>query len=50
MGRAQSVDGVRKLVTRKYAYLVYDTVDDTAGEIVILTIQHPGREREFEND
>jgi toxin ParE1/3/4 len=41
--------GVRKLVTRKYPYLVYYTVDEAAEEIVILTIQHPAREREHED-
>jgi toxin ParE1/3/4 len=49
MGRAQTLEGVRKLVTRKYPYFVYYTVDEAAEEIVILTIQHPAREREFEN-
>jgi toxin ParE1/3/4 len=48
VGRAQTVEGVRKLVTRKYPYLVYYTVDEAAGEI-ILTIQHPAREREHED-
>jgi toxin ParE1/3/4 len=49
VGRAQTVEGVRKLVTRKYPYLVYYTVDETAEEIIILTIQHPAREREHED-
>ena len=49
VGRAQAVAGVRKLVTRKYPYLVYYTVDEAAEEIVILTIQHPAREREHED-
>jgi addiction module RelE/StbE family toxin len=49
VGRRQTVEGVRKLVTRKYLYLVYYTVDQTAGEVVILTIQHPAREREHED-
>jgi toxin ParE1/3/4 len=40
---------VRKLVTRKYPYLVYYTVDPSAEEIIILTIQHPAREREHED-
>jgi plasmid stabilization system protein ParE len=44
VGRAQTVEGVRKLVTRKYPYLVYYTVDETGEEIIILTIQHPTRE------
>ena len=46
VGRAQSVEGVRKLVTRKYPYLIYYTVDQAAAEVVVLTIQHPARERE----
>ena len=46
VGRAQTVEGVRKLVTRKYPYY---TVDETGEEIIILTIQHPTREREHED-
>jgi toxin ParE1/3/4 len=38
--------GVRKLVTRRYPYLVYYTVDEASEEIVIITIQHPARDRE----
>ena len=47
MGRRQSVEGVRKLITRRYRYLVYYTVDREAEEIVVLTIQHPARRREY---
>jgi toxin ParE1/3/4 len=46
VGRRQNVDGVRKLVTRRYPYLIYYTTDDVADEIVILAIQHSARERE----
>jgi toxin ParE1/3/4 len=46
IGRRQKVEGVRKLVTRRYRYLVYYTVDDVAEEIILLTIQHPARQRE----
>ncbi len=46
LGRQQKVEGVRKLVTRRYPYLVYYTVDEAAGEVIILTIQHPARDRE----
>jgi addiction module RelE/StbE family toxin len=49
VGRAQAVEGVRKLVTRKYPYLVYYRVDEAAEEVIILTIQHPAREREYED-
>jgi len=49
VGRRQTVEGVRKLVTRKYPYLVYYTLDPAADEIVILTIQHPAREREHQD-
>jgi toxin ParE1/3/4 len=45
----QSVEGVRKLVTRKYPYLVYYTLDPAADEIVILAIRHPAREREHQD-
>ena len=48
-GRAQAIEGVRKLVTRRYLYLVYYTVDVAREEVVILTIQHPAREREYED-
>lgn len=47
IGRLQSVEGVRKLITRKYVYLVYYRLDQAAGEIVILAIQHPARERDY---
>ena len=46
IGRQQTVESVRKLVTRRYPYLVYYTTDDEAEEIVILAIQHPARDRE----
>jgi plasmid stabilization system protein ParE len=45
IGRRQSVEGVRKPVTRRYGYIVYYLVDDPAGERVVLTIQHPARDR-----
>lgn len=49
MGRRQRVEGVRKIVTRRYPYLVYYTVDAGNDEVIILSIQHPSRQREFEN-
>src|SRR5437762_4258152 len=49
LGRRQAIEGVRKLVTRKYRYVVYYTLDEAAEEIVILAIQHPAREREYES-
>jgi toxin ParE1/3/4 len=47
IGRPQNVEGVRKLVTSKYRYLVYYMIDEGAEEIVILTIQRPARSREY---
>jgi addiction module RelE/StbE family toxin len=47
IGRPQNVVGVRKLVTPRYRYLVYYTIDEEAEEVVILTIQHPARSREY---
>jgi toxin ParE1/3/4 len=49
VGRPQSLAGVRKLVTRKYAHLVYYTVAEATEEIVILSVKHPARERDFED-
>ncbi len=45
IGRQQTSRGVRKLVTRRYPYLVYYLLDEASDEIVILTIQHPARDR-----
>ena len=45
----QMVVGVRKHVTRRYGYLVYYTIDDAAGEVQVLAIQHPARERSFQD-
>jgi toxin ParE1/3/4 len=49
LGRKQKVEGVRKFVTRKYAYLVYYTVDEAAEEIIVLNVKHPARRREHED-
>jgi toxin ParE1/3/4 len=46
VGRKQKVEGVRKFVTRKFAYLIYYTVDEVAAELVILNVKHPARRRE----
>lgn len=48
IGRLQQTKGVRKLVTHKYRYLVYYTVDEAAGEIIILSVKHPAQRREHE--
>ncbi len=50
LGRPQSVEGVRKLVTRKYAYLIYYAIDESADEIVVLTVQHPARHRPMQDE
>jgi addiction module RelE/StbE family toxin len=49
VGRQQKTEGVRKLVTRKYVYLVYYTVEEATEEIVILNVKHPARRREHED-
>jgi len=50
VGRRQAIGGMRKLVTRRYRYLVYYSVDDGAAEIVVVTVQHPARAREHPDD
>lgn len=49
IGRKQKTEGVRKLVTRKYPYLVYYTIDEAADEIVILSVKHPAQKREHQD-
>ena len=48
-GRRQTIEGVRKFVTRKYSYLIYYGLDRSSDEIIILAIQHSAREREYED-
>ena len=48
-GRQQKAKDIRKIVTRKYNYLVYYTVDEIADEIVVLSLKHPARRREHED-
>jgi toxin ParE1/3/4 len=48
-GRLQTVGQVRKLATRRYAYLIYYAVDEVAEEIIVLNVKHPARDRGFED-
>lgn len=50
IGRRQATEGVRKFVTRHYGYIVYYAIDAAADELVVLTIQHPARERPVSDD
>ena len=45
-GTATTTEGVRKLVTRKYAYLVYYAIDERENEVAILGLKHLAQERE----
>jgi toxin ParE1/3/4 len=47
IGRVQTVEGVRKIVTRRYPYIVYYSVDADAQEVVVITVQHPARARDY---
>ncbi len=49
VGRRQDVEGIRKLVTRKHAYLIYYRLDEAADEIAVVAIQHSAQEREYED-
>ena len=46
LGRRQTVEGVRKIVTRRYGYILYYLLDEHADEIVILSVIHPAQARE----
>ncbi len=45
LGRRQSVEDVRKYVTRQHSYLVYYTYDTET--VIVLTIRHPARQRNY---
>ncbi|MEI2736272.1 MAG: type II toxin-antitoxin system RelE/ParE family toxin [Rhodoblastus sp.] len=49
IGRPQKAAGVRKLVAPRYGYLIYYVVDQSAAAVVVLSVQHPAREREHED-
>jgi toxin ParE1/3/4 len=49
VGRLQRTEGVRKFVTRRYAYLIYYSVDSTAEEIVVLSVKHSAQKREHDD-
>ena len=36
-----------KIVTRRYAYIVYYSLDLDLQEVVVGSIQHPARKREY---
>jgi toxin ParE1/3/4 len=46
LGRPQRTEGVRKLVTSRFSYLIYYTLTEHADEIVILSVRHAARQRE----
>jgi hypothetical protein len=45
----QAVSSGRKIVTRKYSYLVYYTVNEAVGEVIVLNVKHPAQRREHED-
>lgn len=45
LGTRQSSPGIFRVVTRKYNYIVYYSVNRVAREITVLAIQHPARQR-----
>ena len=49
LGTPQTTPTVYKLLTRRYGYLIYYTVDGDADAIYIITIRHPSQQREFED-
>ena len=45
----QKAEGVRKFVTSQYRWLIHYTVNDAAGEIVVLNVKHPAGRRDHED-
>lgn len=48
-GRRQKTLNVRRLVSRKYKYVVTYRVDLVNEEIVILLVEHPRQNRKYQN-
>jgi len=49
LGRVQKTEGVRKLVIRRYPYLVYYIVNRSEDEVIVLNVKHAAQEREHED-
>ena len=47
IGRRQNVEQVRRLVVRRYGYLIYYKAGEPTEDVVVLTIRHPARRREY---
>lgn len=44
-GRAQEIEGLRKIVTVPFGYVIYHAVDETTKTVTVLAILHPARAR-----
>jgi toxin ParE1/3/4 len=49
-GTRTEVDPVRKVVVRRYPYIIYYLVDAERSEVVILAIHHGARRQPFESE
>ena len=47
IGRLQTADGVRKIVTKKYSYRIYYMIDDGTDELVIANVLHGSRSTDY---
>ena len=47
LGRRQRTAGVRKIGVGRYSYNVYYSIDEHAGEIVIISVRHTSRAPRF---
>lgn len=45
VGRRQEVSGIRRLVTKRYGYLIYYLHDEERREIIVLSVKHPSQSR-----
>ncbi len=49
LGKSDRAESIRKIGTKKYPYIVYYRIDESYGEIVIITIQHGARDFVFQD-
>lgn len=50
IGRRQRTPGVRKIAVGRFPYNIYYSVDETAGEVIIISVRHTSRAPRFFDD
>ena len=49
-GRRQRTEGVYKMVTRRYPYAIYYTIDHDANEVIVVSVRHAAQRPEYDDE